>query len=51
MQWGYDDAAGGSDTLRQKIYAQWYKVWLENGQNPLTLEQREQVHKSTHSSQ
>lgn len=48
IQFGYDDAAGGSEELRQRIYTEWRKVWEENSRQKLTNEQISSVHESTH---
>ncbi len=48
IQFGYDDAAGISDELRQKIYDEWRRVWIKNGKQKLSSSQKKQVHETTH---
>ena len=31
IQFGYDDAAGGDESARARIYADWRRRWIEGG--------------------
>jgi hypothetical protein len=42
IQFGYDDAAGGSPE-RQMIYRLWREAWIANGRQPLSKEMARRV--------
>lgn len=41
MQFGYQDAAGGSEEARERIYDEWRKLWIANDKQALSKEQQQ----------